>query len=271
MDNNEKKNEEKTSELQNDVIENEKTKENLEEETLKTEASETEKLQEEANQLEKKETEEDKTDDEEKKKEEKIPFLNKKVNKDTARAFFAGVGTTLILGLALCSLCHNDSFYHKEFHPESPIVNKSVSESFGQSTGYKSQRILDQLHQINREIKEINQKLDNNPHSSFKESSGESKSFSSGYSYGESESFSGGSGFSRGHSYSKSFSETENRDFKIVQNGNKVKLFIYNPSKVDLRFEPEGRRISDHYYIERVSDGKTIIHVDDTVKIFDGR
>lgn len=244
------------NEVQEEVKQEEMKEEVLKEQTQKEESQQEEPLAE-------------KDQKEETKEKHNIPFFNKKVNKDTAKAFFAGVGTTLILGLAFCSICHNDNFYHKEFHSEAPVVNKSVSESFGQSTGYKTQRILDQLHQINREIKEINQKLDNNIHSSFKEPSGESETFSS--SYGESESFYKGRGFGRGHSYSKSFSETENRDFKIVQNGNKVKLFVYNPSKVDIRFEPEGNKISGHYYVEKVFNGKTIIHVDDTVKIFDGR
>lgn len=232
----------KKNELKDEVVQEEVKQETLQEDVLEPQ-SQKEDFSKDKKQVKEEQLEEKNDSD----KKEQWAFLNKKVNKDIAKAFFAGIATTAVIGLALCSLGHHD-FYHSKFH-------------MTETARYNTQSILGQLDQINRDIKDIDKKIrrmeefDSPRHELYR-----------GSSHGESSRIS--EGVSQGYSFSQSFGYAKNNDFKIEQNGNTVKLYIIHPEKVELHFEPEGSRISDHYYIEKVENGKTIIRLDETVKVY---
>lgn len=207
------------------------------------------------------------------KKEEK-PFLNEALSTKNLKPFLAGIVTALVVGLVFCSISNCGS-PRKELHLDSNIrAEKSLHGVLGSSVGEdvrEMQHILNQLEQIHSDIRAINKMMDDLDNmKEYREGSsyGESSGVTIGKSIGESFAVSNGSSQGISQRASRTYSSITNNDFKVEKKGNNVKLYIFNPDKVILHFEKEGRKIADHYYIEKIENGKTTIRLDETVKVY---
>lgn len=180
-----------------------------------------------------------------------VPFLNKRVDKEKMRYFLAGMATTLAIGFIGCVAFG----FCKSSNPSLPATNyysHNQQQHFDELREYYN-RIDKQIEEFNRRIADVEQFRDE-----INRFEGEKRNKSSVRSHEENE-------YNQGFVFRNEQIVTPY--YSIIVHDEKVKIKVLNPERVVIQREPDGRMISSHYYIEDITDGKTVIRVDKTVDV----